>query len=150
MLSELYFLSQWWVSLRSSFKADQRFLPSIEMPSYSFTFQPSLSNAGVGFYIKEDHLFTNRPDLTLSANDFEAVWVEMRNGSQCNMICGVIYQHPHGNVQNFMDFLISTLEKIDSENNFCIILGDFNLDLPKLDSHPDTEDFVKYFGVLQL
>ena len=61
------------------------FLPNIEMPGYSFTFQPSLSNAGgVGFYIKQDHLFTTRPDLTLSTNDFEALWVEMQDGSQRN------------------------------------------------------------------
>ena len=56
-------------------------------------------------------------------------------------------------MQNVMDFLNSTIEKIekiDRENKFCIILGDFNLDLLKLDSHPDTEKFFKYFGVLQL
>ena len=123
-------------------KVDQSFLCNIEIPGYSFSFQPSLSNAGgVGFYIKEDQLFTNRPDLTLSTDDFETLWVEMQNGSQRNMICGVIYRHPHGNMQNFLDFLNSTIEKIDRENKFCIILGDFNLDLLKLDSHPDTDNF---------
>ena len=44
-------------------------------------------------------------------------------------------------MQNFEDFLNSTIEKIDRENKFCISLGDFNIDLLKLDSHPDTEDF---------
>ena len=63
------------------------------------------------------------------------------NESQRNMICGMIYQHPHGNMQNFKDFLNSAIEKIDRENKFCISLGDFNIDLLKLDSHPDTEDF---------
>ena len=90
------------------------------------------------FYIKEDHLFTTRPDLTISTNDFEALWVEIQNGSQ--RYCGEIYRHPHGNIQNFMDFLNSAIEKIVRENKFCIILGDFNIDLLKLDSHPDTED----------
>ena len=60
----------------------------MEMSGYSFTFQPSLSNAGgVGFHINEDHLFTTSLDLTLSTNDFEALWVEMQNGSQRIMIC---------------------------------------------------------------
>ena len=49
-----------------------------------------------------------------------------------------------------MDIFNSTIEKFDRENKFCIILGDFNLDLLKLDSHPGTENFFKYFGVLQL
>ena len=74
-----------------------------------------------------------------------ALWVEMQNGSQHNMTCGVIYRHPYGNVQNFMDFLNSTIEKIDRENKFCVILKDFNLDLLKLDSHPDTDNLFKYF-----
>ena len=140
MLSELY-LSFSIVGLDEiKLQADQSFLPSIEMPGYSFLF---ISNArGVGFHIKEDHLFTTRPDLTLLTNDFEALWVEMLNGSQRNMMCGVIYWHPHGNMQNFMDFINCTIEKIDRENKFCIILGDFNLGLIKLDSHPDTEDFL--------
>lgn len=30
-------------------------------------------------FIEEDHLSTTRPDLTSSINDFEALWVEMRN-----------------------------------------------------------------------
>ena len=45
-----------------------------------------------------------------------------------------------------MDFLNSTIEKIDRENKFCIILGDFNLDLLKLDSHPDTDNFLNTWG----
>lgn len=87
-------------------------------------------------------------DITLSTNHFEALWVEMQNGFQCNMICGVIYWHLHGNIQNFMDFLNSTIEKIDRENELSIILGDFNLDLLKLDSHPDTENFLNTLGSL--
>jgi len=137
MLSELYLPFSTVCLTEIKLEVDQSFLPNTELPGYSFTFQPSLSNAGgVGFYIKEDQLFTTRPDLTLSTTDFEALWVEMQNGSQHNMICGVIYRHPQGNMQNFMDFLNSTIEKIDRENTFCIILGDFNLDLLKLDSHP--------------
>lgn len=98
------------------------------------------------YIFKEDHLFTTRPDLTLSSNDFEALWVETQNGSQRNMICSVIYSHPHGDIHTFMDFLNSTIEKIDRDNKFCIILGDFNLDLLKLDSHPDTEKFLNTLG----
>ena len=49
------------------------------------------------------------------------------NGSQHNMIFDVFYRHPCGNMQNVMDFLNCTIVKI---------VGDFNLDLSKLDSHP--------------
>ena len=36
--------------------------------------------------------------------------------------------------------------KIDRENKFCITLGDFNLDLLKLDSHSDTENVLNTLG----
>ena len=143
MLSDLYLTFSKVGLTEIKFKVEQSFLCNIEIPGYSFSFQPSLSNAGgVGFYTKEDQLFTNRPDLTLSTDDFETLWVEMQNGSQRNMICGFIYRHPHGNMENFWDFLNSTIEKIDGENKFYVILGDFNLDLLKLDSHPDTDNFL--------
>jgi len=48
-------------------------------------------------------------------------------------------------MQNFLDFLNSTTEKIDRENKFCIILGDFNLD-HKMDSQPDTGNFKNTLG----
>ena len=98
------------------------------------------------FILRRINYFQPRPDLTSSTNDFEALWVEMQNGSQRNMICGVSYQHPHGNIQNLMDFIDSTIEKIDRENKFCIISGYFNLDLLKLDSQPDTDNFWNTLG----
>ena len=149
MLSELHLPFSIVGLTEIKLKVDQNFLSNVEIPGYSFTFQPSLSNAGgVGIYIKEDHLFTTRPDITITTNDFDTLWVEMQNGAQRNMICGVIYRHPNGNIQNFMDYLNSTIDKIHRENKFCItcILGDFNLDLLKLDSHPDTENFLNTLG----
>ena len=45
-------------------KADQSFLPNIEMPSYLFTFQANLSNAGgVGFILRR--IIYLQPDLIL-------------------------------------------------------------------------------------
>lgn len=52
MLSELYFPFSIVGLTEIKLKVDHSFLPNIEMPGYSFTVQPSLSNAGgVGLYI---------------------------------------------------------------------------------------------------
>ena len=66
MLSELY-LPFSIVSLTEiKLKVDQSFLPIIEMPGYSFTFQPSLLNAG---RVGVDNIFFNSLEhLTLSGN----------------------------------------------------------------------------------
>lgn len=94
-------------------------------------------------------LFTTSPELTKTTHDFEALWVKMQNRSQSTMICSVIYLHPNGYMQNFMDNLNSTVDRIHRKDKFCITLGDFNLDLLKLDSHADTENFLNTLGVLQ-
>ena len=34
--------------------------------------------------------------MTVSENEFDALWIEIANHSQHNMLCGVIYRHPNG------------------------------------------------------
>ena len=54
-------------------------------------FQPSYSDAGgVGFYIKESINYSVHDDLTISKSEFEALWIEIQNDSQRNMLCGII------------------------------------------------------------
>ena len=36
----------------------------------------------------------------------------------------------------------TAIEKTDRENKYCVILGDFDLDLLKFESHPGTNDFL--------
>ena len=40
------------------------------------------------------------------------------------------------------NFIYRTVEEINKEKKYCIIMGDFNIDLLSFDSHKDTEDFV--------
>jgi len=61
MLSELYLPFSIVGLTETELKVDQSFLPIIEMPGYSFTFQPSLLNAGGAgvdniFYNSLEHL----------------------------------------------------------------------------------------------
>jgi hypothetical protein len=62
------------------------------------------------------------------------------------MLCGVLYRHPNGNLGNFMSYLNSTIEKIHQESKYCVIMGDFNLDLLKFEIHPATDDFLDTLG----
>ena len=62
------------------------------------------------------------------------------------MICGIIYRHPDGNVETFQEYLNSTIEWIHRENKYCMIMGDFNLDLLKFEHHPATDHFMNTLG----
>lgn len=130
----------------TKFRADQDILTNINIPGYDFISQPSLSNAGgVGFYIKNDLNYIIRPDLTTSVMDFEALWIEIHADGQSNLICGIVYWHPSGNMDDFMDYVNKTIEQIHSQNKYALIMGDFHIDLLRV-SHPCSENFINTLG----
>ena len=46
-----------------------------------------------------------------------------------------MYRQPHENIQNFIEELEVILEQVSSENKICYLLGDFNIDLLKFETH---------------
>ena len=58
------------------------------------------------------------------------------------MICGVIYRHPNSNSNCFMDYINRTVDIMNKEHKYCVIMGDFNLDLLKFESHSDPDNFI--------
>ena len=92
-------------------------LSNLNLHGYQFLSQPSLSNAGgVGFYVRDNYNFSVRSDLSITESGFEALWIEVENNTQSNSLCGVIYRHPHGNIDSFMEYLNSSIEKTHREN----------------------------------
>ena len=60
-------------------------------------------------------------------------------------ICGVIYRHPNDNLDGFLQYLNSTTEHIDQGSkccNVCADLGNFNVDLLKIEKHQPANDFL--------
>ena len=51
-------------------------------------------------------------NFTKTANDFETLWIEIQNVDQQNLVCGIIYRHPNGDLNNFFKYLSETVEKI--------------------------------------
>lgn len=74
--------------------------------------------------------------------EFEALWIEVESDLHQNIICGVIYRHPRSDPDVLIQYLNSKIDKVTKENKYCIIMGDFNLDLLKADTHPDTNNFI--------
>ena len=78
-------------------------------------------------------------------DSIECVFVEIDKsvfGSLKNIIIGVVYRPPNSNLENFYDVLRTMLVSICREKKLCYILGDYNLDLLKSESHSLTKDFV--------
>ena len=66
----------------------------------------------------------------------------MLNYSASNILCGIIYRHPNSNLENFFEYINSLTGKIDHGSKHCVILGDFNIDLLKIESHQQTDEFL--------
>ena len=126
---------------------DKDYVANVNIYGYNFISEPSISNAGgVGFYIKNNFNYVIRSEFTLSDSDYEALWIEIQLVGQSNIICAVMYRHPNGNLDNFMNYVNSTIEKIHHENKQCLIMGDFNIDLLRIDDHSDSENFINTLG----
>ena len=90
-------------------------------------------------YINNNVNFSIRPEFTTTTDGFEALWVEVHNNCHSNLLCGIIYRHPNGDlIERFIEYLSSVADRINQENKTCIIMGDFNIDLLKLESHSAT------------
>ena len=150
MLSELYYSFSLIGLTETKFKVGQPEVTNTNILGYQFISQPSHSMAGgVGFYIKNSLSYMLRTDLTTTKDEFEALWIELQNKGKTNVICGVIYRHPSGNLDTFLGYLNSGIEKISQENKIYVLMGDFNVDLLKVDSHLNSDKFlnimVSYF-----
>ena len=120
---------------------------NIDLPGYQFVCQPTLSDwGGVACYFKDNLQFKVRSDLSFKTEDYESLWIEVNNDSHSNLICGIVYRHPNGNLDNFIEYLNFVTDKVNKETKYCTMQGDFNLDLLKIDSHTMADNFLNIMG----
>ena len=68
--------------------------------------QPSKSASDdVAIYVnnKLDHF--RKDDLSVIEDDFESLWIQIKNNKGKNIMCGCIYRHPNRNPNNFLNIL---------------------------------------------
>lgn len=147
LLSELHYPFNVIGLSETKIKVNKDQISNTSIPSYDFISQPSLQNAGgVGFYVKNDIIYHTRDDLTSTTEDYESLWIEIDCKAHCNIVCAIVYRHPNSNLEKFSDYLIATVDKISKENKYCILMGDFNINLLNFETHPSTEEFINALG----
>ena len=126
---------------------------NIDIPDcHKFAYNTSLTIHGLtGFYIKDSLQYKVRRDLKLiapSPGEFESTFIEIIVPGKKNLIVGCIYRHPSStiSIEEFSkEYLDPTLEKISVNNKICSTVGDFNIDLLKIDSHNDINMYYNTF-----
>ena len=117
------------------------FLPGYRNPIHTFT---EASKGGVCIYVLDDIDFKPRNDLKIYENKkIESLFIEIINKNEPNSIVGVLYRHPTMDMDDFnevkLELLLSKLYR--EKNKKTYIVGDFNFDLLKVNSHDETSVF---------
>ena len=86
-------------------------------------------------YLTSYNILLERNDLGRLDDDFESIWTELKNKKGKNFLCGCLYQHPNTDTAKFMEYIESTLTKIDKNKYAVFLMGDFNIDLLKYESN---------------
>ena len=75
--------------------------------------QPSsTSSGGCVVYVSSNLDHHMRDDLSIIENNFETVWIEIKNHKSKNFLCYCIYRHPSTDINNFNDHISSILQKV--------------------------------------
>ena len=130
------------IGITETKQLNKNFITNVNLDGYQMYTQPSNSNAGgVAIYVnnKLDHF--KRDDLGKLDDDFESVWIEIKKKKGKSSLCGCIYRHPSSNVTELVEYVETTLTKLNNKNYDIFLMGDFNIDLLRYESHSSTNDF---------
>ena len=117
---------------------------------------------GVGIYVNNQLKVTNLPDYSIFIDKIvETVFVEIELPSKKKIVVGSIYRPNSAYVnmsslqqlEKFLETINSIICKISSTGKRVYLLGDFNIDLLKIEHHKQTADYINSlfsFGCLQL
>ena len=119
-------------------QVNENFLGNVNLTGCDFYSQPSMSAAGgVALYVNSKLNYLIREELSVIENEFECIWIEVKNSKSKNILCYYTYRHPNTELQSFMDYIDKTLTEVSKENKLILMMGHFNCE-----SHSDTNEFL--------
>ena len=68
------------------------------------------------------------PKMPILKRQQRIIWLEIL-GKRQNIIIGIVYRHPHYNIDEFSQSLCETITKIAKNNYAYYVLGDININL---------------------
>ena len=123
---------------------------NIDIEGYKpFIYDPTeTTHGGTGFFIRKSLTHNKRDDLSqYSKGNYQSTFIEIVIPNKKNVVVGCIYRHPSSTlpISHFVDNFIETvIDKILYEGKTSIIMGDFNLDLLKIDVDKNINDFYNF------
>ena len=131
------------IGISETCEQSKGFLTNVNLDGYILHSQPSKSSAGgVALYVKSNLDHFVRDDLSSLEDEFETLWIEIKNTKDKNILCCCAYRHPNTDVKKFNDHIDQIMQNISKENKLLFLMGDFNVSLLNYESDIDTNDFI--------
>ena len=114
----------------------------LQLPDYNLEYmnRAGRNSGGVCLYIRNDIKYKLRPDLYRANTNFESCFIEIENDQSRNIIVGDY--RAHTSIDYFNADIDNILQILTKENKNHYLLGDFNIDLLKDETHRPTSDFL--------
>ena len=121
------------IGISESKERKSGFLTNVNLSGYVLHSQYSNTAAGgVALYVKDNLDYLIRDDLSIREDEFETLWIDIKNSKSQNILFGCAYRHPNTDVKKFNDYVNQTIQKISKENKLIFLMGDFNVNPIKL------------------
>ena len=98
----------------------------------------------MSIFIQDSLEYFIREDLCHQNNSIESVFIEIGKtqlGKDKNVIIGVVYRPPNGDIHLFNTYMSELLSKIKSERKYVSCLGDNNISLLNYDTPRPSQEF---------
>ena len=83
-----------------------------------------------------------RKDLSHANVNYESCFIEIECKNSKNVVVGIVYR-AHTAIDNFIIDIDPVFKVLNQEKKQFYVMGDFNIDLLKVDSHRPTHDFLE-------
>ena len=120
---------------------DNKDLYSIQNYEHIKNIRTNKTGGGVSLFIASHIKFKELTEYYINNESMECMFIEVDIDSSKKII-GIVYRPPNSCVENFTFLLNNVIESLQINNKSCWIMGDFNIDLMKNDTHKQTTDFI--------
>ena len=133
------------IGLTETWLCDTSPVNMFNLENYEFLYNNRQNKRGGGtaMYIDRTLKFKQKKELTLSTESIESLFIELdsKHNNSRKTVIGVIYRPPGYSIDIFLNEFTSILNKINASSHNCFIMGDFNLDLMKIGSNTQIDNF---------
>ena len=117
----------------------------VNLPGYIFlsNHRTTKPGGGVGLYLQNDFEYKVLPESNFSDPDvIESLFVEINVPNGKNIIVGTVYRPPNQHLPLFLEKFNQILINVSKYDKHCYIMGDYNIDMFRLNEHAPTQEFV--------